>query len=71
MIKKRNVSADCVDLIKKMLKKDKNERISTEEALTHPWFNKQINMKNNVALSDNDKDMALYSLKSYNKMSRL
>mmetsp|Transcript_5387 Transcript_5387/g.11296 ORF Transcript_5387/g.11296 Transcript_5387/m.11296 type:complete len:80 (-) Transcript_5387:950-1189(-) len=71
LIKKRKISAECIDLIKRMLKKDKNERISIEDALNHLWFKTQINIKNNLSLTDDDKDQALYSLKSYNKMSRL
>lgn len=34
----KEVSADCIDLIKKMLEKDKNIRIDVAGALKHPWF---------------------------------
>ena len=34
------VSPECVDLIKKMLKVKPSERISAKEALEHPWFGK-------------------------------
>jgi len=42
----KEVSAECIDLIKKMLEKDKNNRLSVIDALKHPWFegvSKQIN----------------------------
>jgi len=33
-----NVSAECKDLIWKMLRKDPEERISATEILNHPWL---------------------------------
>ena len=33
------ISEEGQDLVKKMLEKDQNIRVSAEEALTHPWFN--------------------------------
>ena len=35
-------SDECLDLLKKMLLKDKNERISSKEALLHPAFKKVL-----------------------------
>jgi serine/threonine protein kinase len=32
------VSDECLTLLKSMLAKDPQERISTEDALIHPWF---------------------------------
>ena len=34
------ISPECEDLIKKMLKVKPSERISAKEALEHPWFGK-------------------------------
>jgi serine/threonine protein kinase len=33
------VSPNAIDLVKKLTRKDPNERITAEEALQHPWFN--------------------------------
>ena len=33
-----HVSAECRDLIKKMLTVDPNKRLSAAEAHSHPWF---------------------------------
>ena len=33
-----NISEDALDLIKKLLKVDPNERISSSEILQHPWL---------------------------------
>lgn len=34
----KEVSPQCIDLIKKMLEKDKAKRLSVTEALKHEWF---------------------------------
>lgn len=42
----KEVSNECIDIIKKLLEKDKNNRLSVQDALKHPWFegvSKQIN----------------------------
>ena len=33
-----NISEDALDLIRKLLKIDPNERISSSEILQHPWL---------------------------------
>lgn len=63
-LQRKGVSDECIDLLSKMLAKEKRDRISLEEALAHPWFKKEENIKNNAVLSDNDKETALYSLTS-------
>jgi serine/threonine protein kinase len=35
-----NISNECKDILMKMLKKDPKERISIDDALKHPWFEK-------------------------------
>ena len=35
----KNVSPDAIDLILKLAEKNPEKRISTDEALKHPWFN--------------------------------
>jgi calcium-dependent protein kinase len=39
----KNVSKDGLDLIKKMLTYNMNERISAEDALVHIWIKKKAN----------------------------
>lgn len=34
----KECSAECIDLIKKMLEKDKGMRLDVTSALKHPWF---------------------------------
>jgi len=34
----KECSVECVDLIQKMLEKDKNIRLDVAGALKHPWF---------------------------------
>ena len=38
----KDVSAECLDLISKLLAKDPNDRPSAVEALKHDWFKKSI-----------------------------
>lgn len=38
LMKFQNISEECKDLISQLLCADPNERISTEEAIQHPWF---------------------------------
>lgn len=41
------ISDKAKDLVSKMLKKDPKDRITTEEALAHPWFNQDEAEVNN------------------------
>jgi calcium/calmodulin-dependent protein kinase I len=38
----KSISAEAIDFVKKCLIKDKDKRISLEEALKHPWLTKHI-----------------------------
>ena len=38
----KNISKEAVDMIKKMLTYDPNNRISAEDALNHPWIKKKV-----------------------------
>ena len=42
----KDISENCKDLIKKLLKKDAKERIKASEALKHPFFTNGINIGN-------------------------
>ena len=33
-----NISDEAKDLVKKMLKQDQNDRVTSKEALQHPWL---------------------------------
>lgn len=41
----KKLSAECKDLIKKMIIVDRTKRITGEEALAHPWFDKCLKQK--------------------------
>lgn len=38
----KNISKEAVDMIKKMLTYDPNNRISAEDALNHSWIKKKV-----------------------------
>jgi calcium-dependent protein kinase len=40
IIEKMNFSDDCIDLLKKMLTKNPNERINAVDAYAHPWLSR-------------------------------
>ena len=44
--KLKNVSENCIDLIKQLLEKDSNKRIKANEALKHEFFTNGINVGN-------------------------
>ena len=62
----RNISAECVDLIDKLLTKDQRKRIKINEIFLHPWvinkekdyfpFYKRINIKKDIK-NDIDEDI--------------
>lgn len=56
------VSEEAKDLLKKLLQKNPNKRISAKEALLHPWIKKYTNI-NNSANKSNNKGLGL-SLKN-------
>jgi calcium-dependent protein kinase len=43
----KSVSENCMDLIKKLLVKNANERLSAADALKHPWFLQDTNTMQN------------------------
>jgi len=66
----KEVSAECIDLIKKMLEKDKNNRLSVGDALKHSWFDgvsKQINEYKN---EDELKKLGTANFSDYTKRSK-
>jgi len=71
VLKDREVSAECLDLLKKLLTKDKGMRISLDDALEHIWFKTEHKKQGNISLSQTQKEVALYSLNSYGKVSKL
>ena len=42
----KNISEDCIDLIKKLLEKNSKKRIKANQALKHPFFTNGINVGN-------------------------
>ena len=65
-----NISENALDLIKKLLNKDIDSRISAQEALNHPWFkeNKSKELFNEI-LNENIIEKLLNNLKNYKKVS--
>ena len=65
-----NFSRSCIDLIKKLLTIDPQERISAEEALNHQWFkeNESKELYNKIKDKKISEDL-LENLKSYKKVS--
>ena len=42
----KNVTENCIDLMKQLLEKDEKKRIKADEALKHPFFKSGINISN-------------------------
>ena len=64
------ISKNALDLIKKLLNKDINKRLSAQEALNHPWFkeNKSKELLNEI-LNEKVVEKLLDNLKKYKKNS--
>jgi len=62
-----NVSNDAKDLIRKLLAKDPEQRISAEEACAHPWFKADWKEKE----SDDDLSNIFNRLRNYQRSSKL
>lgn len=56
----KSVSEECKDLIRNLLKKDKNERFNVQQALDHPWF--ANSHKNNHVILESTKNKAMKCL---------
>ena len=63
----KNVSDNAKDLISQLLKYDKNKRITAKDALNHPFFNENINLKQEI---DINILIRLKNLKIYNKIQQ-
>ena len=63
--KLENVSENCLDLIKKLIKPKKQYRIKALEALRHPFFTEKLNPKN---ILTHHKDLSI--LKRYKKIKK-
>ena len=65
-----NLSRSAIDLIRKLLTMDPNERITAEEALNHQWFKdfKSQDLYNRITDRDTLKSL-IYNLKSYKRTS--
>ena len=64
------LSKNALDLIKKLLTMDINERISAEQALNHPWFKENKSQELYNRLNDNETMKTLIeNLKSYKRTS--
>ena len=64
------LSSNALDLIKKLLTMDYNERISAEQALNHPWFkaNKSQELFNKINDNGTIRDL-IENLKNYRRTS--
>ena len=64
------LSSNALDLIKKLLTMDYNERISAEQALNHPWFkaNKSQELFNKINDNGTIRDL-IQNLKNYRRTS--
>ena len=64
------LSQSCIDLIKKLLTIDPQERLSAEEALKHPWFkeNKSKELFNKIKDKRTIEEL-IHNLKSYHRTS--
>ena len=63
------LSNECIDLIKKLLTYDPNQRINANEALNHNWFNRKEFINENI-VNIIDKESAFQMIKNmqnYNK----
>ena len=64
------LSPNCIDLLKKLLTIDINERINAQEALNHPWFKEQKSKELFNKISDESiVQKLLNNLKNYKKIS--
>ena len=59
-------SPELIDIIKKMLDKDQNRRISADEALKHEWFIKNKTKEKLTELTYKDINDLLDNIKNYN-----
>ena len=64
------VSPSALDLIRKLLTMDVNQRITAEQALNHPWFKENKSQEYYTKIKDNDtmKDL-IENLKKYKRTS--
>lgn len=67
----KSVSKNCIDLIKQLLEKNKEKRISTFDALNHPWFVKENNDIRNFEIDTTSSKNALKCFSTYSKQSKL
>jgi len=65
----RNVSEDCIDLLRNMLVVDRKKRIKTKAVLKHRWFEQLKNKDNNG--SENIDNEVVESLKKFKGSSIL
>jgi len=66
------VSKDAKDLIKRLLIKDITKRISAEQALAHPWFNKmEQKIKENFIITEYQIHHVAQNLKNFDAFKKL
>jgi len=66
----KDVSAECIDLIKKLIDKDKNSRLSVSEALKHPWFDGVSKAINEYKDEKELKEKGVANFSDYTKRSK-
>lgn len=64
------LSSECKDLLKRMIVVDKTKRITGEEALKHPWFEKCLKKKDQVLLIDESVLVKLREFKGSSLLKR-
>jgi serine/threonine protein kinase len=63
----KEISKECIDLIKKLLKKEKNSRLQTKDIFLHPWvvgFEKELFVGD---ISTSTSETSNFSLKRFKK----
>lgn len=65
VLKKKYVSEESIDLIKRMLTRESSNRISAEDALSHPYFN-----PNRLKLSLEEEEFSL-QLKEFDSKGKI
>ena len=56
---KLRICVPAIDLLKKLLAKEPNQRISAKEALGHPWIKKHNIQKNSLPFEDHEDDIGI------------
>lgn len=53
------LKSQAIDLLKKLLAKDPNQRITAKQALLHPWIKKHNIQKNTLPFEDHEDELGI------------